>query len=73
MRLIIYFLLSCRCMKEKKKNKIASDKRLRGLTLKFPIAKKRKEGANIHIQYNDDGDIVGEREEKHETISEKRF
>ena len=55
------------------KNKIASDKRLRGLNLKLPIAKKRKEGANIHIQYNDDGDRVGEGEEKHEAISEKRF
>ena len=55
------------------KKKIASDKRLRGLTLKLPIAKKRKEGANIRIQYNDDGDRGGEGEEKHETISEKRF
>ena len=55
------------------KNNIASDKRLRGLNLKLPIAKKRKEGANIHIQYNDDGDRVGEGEEKHEAISEKRF
>ena len=41
--------------------------------MKLPIAKKRSEGAKIHIQYNDDGDRVGEGEEKHETISEKRF
>ena len=41
--------------------------------MKLPIAKKRQEGANIHIQYNDDGDKVGEGKEKHETISEKKF
>ena len=41
--------------------------------MKLPIAKKGSEGAKIHIQYNDDGDRVGEGEDKHETISEKKF
>ena len=54
------------------KHKTTSDRRLRGLTLKLPIAKKISKGEKIHIQYND-GYRVGEREEKHETISKKRF
>ena len=59
--------------KREEKHKITSNRRFRGPTLKLPISKKRSEGANIHIQYNDNGDKVGEVEEKHETISEKRF
>ena len=45
--------------KEEKKN-ITSPKRLRGPTLKLEIAKKRSEGVKIDIQYNDDGEGVGE-------------
>ncbi|KAL6323013.1 hypothetical protein AAG906_023631 [Vitis piasezkii] len=42
------------------KQKITSPKRLRGPTLKPEIAKKRSEGLKIDIQYNDDGEGVGE-------------
>ena len=48
-------------MEEKKgKKKITSSKRLRGPTLKHEIAKKRSEWVKIDIQYNDDGEGVGE-------------
>ena len=43
-----------------KKKYITSPKRLRGPTLKPEIAKKRSEGVKIDIQYNDDGEGVGE-------------
>ena len=42
------------------KQKITSPKRLRSQTLKPEIAKKRSEGVKIDIQYNDDGEGVGE-------------
>ena len=42
------------------KKKITSPKRLRGLTLKSEIAKKKSEGVKIDIQYNDDGEGVEE-------------
>ena len=48
------------------KQKITSPKRLRDPTLKLEIAKKRNvakkrsEGVKIDIQYNDDGEGVGE-------------
>ena len=42
------------------KQKITSPKRLRGPTLNTNIAKKRSEGVKIGIQYNDDGQGVGE-------------
>ena len=43
-----------------KKKYITSPKRLRGPTLKPEIAKKKSEGVKIDIQYNDDGEGVGE-------------
>ena len=43
-------------MDEREEKTITSPKRLRGLTLKPEIAKKRSEGAKIDIQYNDDGE-----------------
>ena len=42
------------------KQKITSPKRLRDLTLKPEIEKKRTEWVKIDIQYNDDGAGVGE-------------
>ncbi|RVW33041.1 hypothetical protein CK203_101238 [Vitis vinifera] len=42
------------------KQKITSPKRFRGPTIKPEIAKKRSEGVKIDIQYNDDGEGVGE-------------
>ncbi|KAL6312401.1 hypothetical protein AAG906_020013 [Vitis piasezkii] len=42
------------------KQKITSPKRFRGPTVKPEIAKKRSEGVKIDIQYNDDGEGVGE-------------
>ena len=42
-----------------RKKKITSPKRLRGLTLKPKIVKKRSEWVKIDIQYNDDGQVVG--------------
>ena len=42
------------------KQKITSPKRFRGPTVKPKIAKKRSEGVKIDIQYNDDGEGVGE-------------
>ena len=42
------------------KQKITSPKRFRGPTIKPKIAKKRSEGVKIGIQYNDDGQGVGE-------------
>ncbi|KAL6310979.1 hypothetical protein AAG906_019960 [Vitis piasezkii] len=45
---------------KKQEKKITSPKRLRGPTLKPEIAKKRSEGLKINIQYNDDGEGVGE-------------
>ena len=42
------------------KQKITSAKRFRGPTIKLEIAKKRSEGVKIDIQYNDDGEGVGE-------------
>ena len=48
-------------MDERGKNiYITSPKRLRGPTLKPEIAKKRSEGVKIDIQYNDDGEGVGD-------------
>ena len=41
------------------KQKITSPKRFRGPTIKFEIAKKSS-GVKIDIQYNDDGEEVGE-------------
>ena len=41
------------------KQKITSPKRFRGPTIKFEIAKKSS-GVKIDIQYNDDGEGVGE-------------
>ena len=45
---------------KKGKQKITSPKRFRGPTVKPEIAKKRSEGVKIGIQYNDDGEGVGE-------------
>ena len=42
------------------KQKITLPKRLKGPTLKLEIAKKRSEEVKIDIQYNDDGEGVGE-------------
>ena len=41
------------------KQKITSPKRFKGPTIKFEIAKKSS-GVKIDIQYNDDGEGVGE-------------
>ena len=46
--------------KMEEKKRITSSKRLRGPTLNLEIAKKRSEGVKIDIQYNDDGEGVGE-------------
>ena len=42
------------------KYEITSEKWFRGPTLKLEIAKKRSEGAKIHIEYNNDRDGVSE-------------
>ena len=58
---INHILLIVMQMDEKEgKQKITSPKRLRDPTLKPEIAKKRSEGLKIDIQYNDDGEGVGE-------------
>ena len=44
---------------KEEKQKITSPKRFRGPTIKFEIAKKSS-GVKIDIQYNDDGEGVGE-------------